>query len=65
MINTSAKSKSLLLAAIVVGLVNVPSSSAGAKSWKDETVDLNGPNMGITTERAIGERPNEIIDLER
>ncbi len=36
--NTNAKSKSLLLAAMVVGLVTMSSLSAGAKSWKDETV---------------------------
>jgi len=34
----NVKSKSLLLTAMVIGLVNLPSLSAGAKSWKEDTV---------------------------
>ena len=36
--NANARTKSLLLTAMVVGLVNVSSLNAGAQSWKDETV---------------------------
>jgi hypothetical protein len=36
--NTNAKSTSLLLTAVVIGLLSGSSLSAGAKSWKDETV---------------------------
>lgn len=50
--NTNAKSKSLLLTAMVVGLVNMSSLSADAKSWKDETV-LVSPQGDQTVVRSV------------
>jgi len=40
-------------------LVNLATKPGGKTG---ETVDLNGRNKGITIERAIGERPYEVID---
>jgi len=41
---------------LLVNLAREPGGKTG------ETVDMNGRNKGITIERAIGERPYEIID---
>ncbi len=41
---------------LLVNLANTPGGTTG------ETIDLNGRNTGITIERVIGERPNEIVD---
>ncbi|MHC4175922.1 MAG: hypothetical protein ACYSWU_00340 [Planctomycetota bacterium] len=49
---TNVRSKSLLLAAVFVGLVSVPSLSAGAESWKEETV-LISPQGDQTTVRSL------------
>ena len=54
----NAKSKSLLLTAVVVGLVNLSSLYAAEKSWKDETV-LISPQGDQTVVRSF--KGNKIL----
>ena len=53
---TNAKSKSLLLAAMVVGLVSVSSLCAEEKSWKDETVLVSPQGHQTVVRRFEGDK---------
>lgn len=50
--NASAGSKSLVLIAMIIGLMAISSSSADEKSWKDETV-LVSPRGDQTVVRSF------------